>query len=198
MAEPARPLHVGNSPEVERAWREAPDNMVAEIVDGELSLHPRPARPHLKISSELGMELGPAFVRGRGGPGGWVIFDEPELWLGPSPDKLVPDLAGWRRERMPDAVGDDSTPPYFDLAPDWVCEVVSISTERIDRGKKMRIYAREGVKNLWLINPLAKTLEVYRLQEKNWLLVDTHEGDAAVRAEPFEAIELALGDLWSK
>jgi Uma2 family endonuclease len=137
-------------------------------------------------------------VRGRGGPGGWVIFDEPELWLGPAPDKLVPDLAGWRRERMPDAVGDDSTPPYFDLAPDWVCEVVSLSTERIDRGKKMRIYAREGVKNLWLINPLAKTLEVYRLREKNWLLIDTHEGDAAVRAEPFEAIELALGDLWAK
>lgn len=199
MAEPARNVSAGNAPEVERAWREAPENMVAEILDGELSLHPRPARRHAWSTSVVGVRLGPPFMFGEGGgPGGWIILDEPELWLGPGPDKLVPDLAGWRRERMPDAVGDESTPPYFDLAPDWVCEVVSTGTERIDRGKKMRIYAREGVKNLWLINPIAKTLEVYRLQERNWLLLDTHEGDAVVRAEPFDAIELALADLWAK
>ncbi len=198
MAEPARTLNAPNDPEVERAWREAPDNLVAEILDGELNLSPRPARPHSFTASVLGIRRGPPFMFGEaGGPGDWIILDEPELWLGHGPDKVVPDLAGWRRARLPAVVSDDKTPPYFDLAPDWVCEVVSAGSERIDRGKKMRIYAREGVPHLWLINPLAKTLEVYCLQDRKWLLLDTHEGDATVRAEPFDAIELRLSDLWA-
>jgi Uma2 family endonuclease len=198
MVDPAQKAGATNRPEVERGYREAPDNLVAEILDGELSLQPRPTRLHTKVASELGFELGPAFVRGRGGPGGWIILVEPELWLGSPPDKLVPDLSGWRRERMPDAIGDESSPAYYELAPDWVCEVVSPGTERQDRGKKMRIYRREAVAHVWLINAVQQTLEVYRLDQGKWTLVDTHEGSERVRAEPFEAIELDLGPLWAR
>jgi Uma2 family endonuclease len=186
-----------NSPAVERAFEAVPPEMVAEILDGELSAQPRPARAHTRASSRLGSLLGGAFDLGTNGPGGWVILDEPELHLGPRPDKLVPDLAGWRRERMPDAVGADPSPYYYDLVPDWVCEVLSPSTEAIDRGKKMRIYRREGVRNVWLVNPITRTLEVYRLEDGRWIALDTFEGSSRVRAEPFEAMEMALEMLWA-
>lgn len=187
-----------NDPAVMAAFRAVPDTMVAEIVDGELHTMPRPARPHTKAASVLGGELHAPFRRGIGGPGGWVILDRPEIHLGPKPDIVVPDLAGWRRERMPDAVGPDDAPPYYDVAPDWVCEILSPSTEALDRGKKMRVYRREGVRHAWLINPLARTLEVYRLEGPHWVLLDTFEEDAAVRAEPFDAIELSLAVLWER
>jgi Uma2 family endonuclease len=167
-----------------------PPHRVAEIVDGDLHVSPRPASRHALASSRLGSELGGPFDRGRGGPGGWWIIDEPELHFGQ--DALVPDLAGWRRQRMPDF----PDTPFFTLAPDWACEVVSPSTERLDRSKKMPIYAREKVSHLWLLNPALRTLEVYRLAEGGWLLLGTHEGAARVRAEPFDAVELDLAPLW--
>jgi Uma2 family endonuclease len=167
-----------------------PDHLVAEIVDGELWTSPRPALRHAAASSELGHQLGPPFHRGRGGPGGWLILDEPELHLGGQ--TLVPDLAGWRRERMP-AVPDA---PYATLAPDWVCEVLSPSTALLDRAKKLRVYAEHGVGHAWLVDPLARSLEVLRLQGGLWTLLDVHLGDVTVRAEPFEALELPLGALW--
>ncbi|HET7294037.1 MAG TPA: Uma2 family endonuclease [Vicinamibacteria bacterium] len=169
-----------------------PSHRVAEIVGGELHVSPRPASRHALASSALGSELGQPFHRGRGGPGGWWIIDEPELHF-PS-EVLVPDLAGWRRGRLtefPDA-------PAISLAPDWVCEVVSPTTERLDRAKKMPVYAREGVRHLWLVNPLARTLEVYRLAEGRWLLLATHEGAGPVRAEPFDAVEIELAPLWGE
>jgi Uma2 family endonuclease len=169
-----------------------PPHKVAEIVDGELHVSPRPAPPHAVASSVLGGDLGPPFHNGRGGPGGWWIIDEPELHLGE--DVLVPDLAGWRRDRMPEI----PKTAAFTLAPDWVCEVVSPSTERLDRAKKMPAYAREGVRHLWLVNPLVQTLEVYRLAEGRWLLLATHEGAAKVRAEPFDAVDLGLAPLWGQ
>ncbi len=184
-----------NDPAVEAAFRAVPDTMVAEILDGELHTMPRPARPHTKAASVLGGELHAPFRRGTGGPGGWVILDEPEVHLGPKPDIVVPDLAGWRRERMPDELGPDDAPPHYEVAPDWVCEILSPRTEALDRGKKMRIYRREGVSHAWLINPLARTLEVYRLEGQRWMLLDTFEDDAVVRAEPFDAIELSLAVL---
>lgn len=199
MVAPAYRLSVDdtpNSPEVEAAFQAAPELQIAEILDGELHLQARPARPHANASSVLGGELYGPFRRGTGGPGGWIILDEPELHLGPRPDKLVPDLAGWRRARMPDALGPEGAPAHYDLAPDWACEVLSPGTERVDRGKKMRIYRREGVPHVWLINPLAQTLEVYRLEDGKFSLLETFEGDEVVRAEPFEAIELSLGVLW--
>lgn len=169
-----------------------PDHLVAEILDGELHTSPRPAVPHAAASSGLGIDLGGPFDRGRGGPGGWRFLDEPELHLGP--DILVPDIAGWRRERMP-AIPDTA---FLELAPDWVCETISPSTERIDRGKKLRIYAREGVSHLWLLNPLTETLESYRLENGHWLWLQTHEGDVLARVEPFDAIELELWRLWGR
>lgn len=195
MVDPNAP----NAPEVEAGFQAVPETMVAEILDGELHTLPRPARPHTNTASLLGGELHGPFRRGKGGPGGWVILDEPEIHLGPRPDKVVPDLAGWRRERMPSALGPSDAPAYYEIAPDWVCEIISPATETIDRGKKMRIYRREGVKHIWLINPSARTLEVYRLQDRLYVLLDTYEeGDVAVRAEPFEAIEIALSTLWEE
>jgi Uma2 family endonuclease len=185
-----------NDPEVEAAFQATPAELIAEIIDGELHAQPRPGRRHANAASVLGGELHAPFRRGHGGPGGWVILDEPELHLGPKPDKLVPDLAGWRRERMPDLRGPSDTPAHFDLAPDWVCEILSPSTEALDRGKKMRVYRREGIKHAWLVNPIARTLEVYRLQNGLWALLDTYEDEAVVRAEPFDAVELSLSVLW--
>jgi Uma2 family endonuclease len=138
----------------------------------------------------LGGELVPPFHSGRGGPGGSWIVDEPELHLGRN--VLVPDLAGWRRERLP-ALPREA---FFTLAPDWVCEVLSPATARIDRTKKLAIYAREGVEHAWLVDPALESLEVFRRQGEAWLLVLTAGGDEVVRAEPFDAIELELTGLW--
>lgn len=184
MAEPARKLAT-----YEDLLR-VPDHKVAEILDGELHVFPRPAPPHAAATSGIGADLWAPFHRGRGGPGGWWIIDEPELHL--SADVLVPDVAGWRRERMP------SLPetPWFPLAPDWICEVLSPSTERIDRLKKMRIYARQRVRHAWLLNPTTRLLEVYRLETDHWTLVSAHGEGETVRAEPFEAVAIELGDLW--
>ncbi len=140
-------------------------------------------RPRLKVC---------LFRRGRGGPGGWIIIDEPELHL--EGDVVVPDLAGWRRERMPIVTTEEA---YFTLAPDWICEVLSPSTAKLDRAEKLPIYAAAGVKHVWLVEPLARTLEVYRLEATRWSLLDTYVDDARIRAEPFDAIELELGLLWS-
>lgn len=170
----------------------APENMVAEVLDGELHLHPRPAAPHAVAASVLGMDLGVPFQRGRGGPGGWLIVDEPELHLGPDPDIIVPDLGGWRVERLPEL----PSTPYFTIAPDWACEVLSESTRRVDRVKKMRLFARERVPHVWLVDPIARTLEVFRLDGDSYRLAATHADDETPRLEPFEAIELELSALW--
>ena len=167
-----------------------PEHQVGEILDGELHVSPRPRSRHARVAVGLDRRLGRPFDDGIDGPGGWVILIEPELHL--QDDVVVPDLAGWRRDRMPE-VPDVA---FFTLAPDWVCEILSPSTERFDRGRKLRIYAREGVGHAWLVQPEARTLEVMRRQGEHWLLVGVHEGDAVVRAEPFDAIELPLLPLW--
>ena len=171
---------------------DAPAHKVAEIINGVLHLSPRPALPHQSVSSSLGAELTLPFGRGRGGPGGWIILDEPELHLGE--DVLVPDLAGWRRERLPGIGLEDM---FMTLPPDWLCEVLSRSTEKIDRSEKMRIYAAAGVQYVWLISPRMRTLEVLRLHAGNWLQLAIHTDDARVHAEPFEAIDLDLSSLWA-
>jgi Uma2 family endonuclease len=170
----------------------APPNMIAEVIDGTLRLQPRPAKPHAAAASALGEELGPPFKRGRGGPGGWLILDEPELHL--AEDILVPDLAGWRRARMPALVADE---PFFAMAPDWVAEVLSPSSSKYDRTDKLRIYHREGVPWVWLVDPYARTVEVLRRGEDDWSRRGAWRDDAVVRAEPFEAIALELGLLWA-
>ncbi|HEY3516248.1 MAG TPA: Uma2 family endonuclease [Gammaproteobacteria bacterium] len=167
-----------------------PEHFVAEMFDGELYASPRPALPHARAAGVLFGKLGGSFDFGDG-PGGWLLLVEPELHFGN--DVIVPDLAGWRRERLP------STPnePYSTLAPDWICEVLAASTEYIDRGKKLCIYAREGVTHAWLVDPLRRSLEVLALESGDLEPVEEHHGDAAVRARPFDAIELELRVLWS-
>jgi Uma2 family endonuclease len=169
-----------------------PANLVGEILGGQLHTHPRPAPRHARAYSSLGGNLGGAYDWGAGGPGGWWILDEPEIHLGG--DVFVPDIAGWRRERMP-ALPDTA---WFELAPDWVCEVLSPSTARTDRALKMPIYAREGVPHLWLVDPDARTLEVYRLQDDgHWLLLTTLKDDDSVSQPPFDAITFPLATLWA-
>ncbi|AKU96305.1 hypothetical protein AKJ09_02969 [Labilithrix luteola] len=169
-----------------------PPNVVGEIIAGILYTHPRPAIPHATATSVLGGELGPPFHRGKGGPGGWVILFEPELHL--IEDVLVPDIAGWRREHMPEIPNG----AYFTLAPDWACEVLSPSTELVDRARKLPVYAREKVTHVWFVQPIAQLLEVYRLDGETYRLVATHGADEVVRAEPFSAIELELAALWAR
>lgn len=167
--------------------------MIAEILDGELFASPRPAFPHAHASSTLGGEISTRFHRPSGAgdnPGGWWILDEPELHF--ENDVVVPDIAGWRRERvtsLPNA-------PWFDIAPDWVCEVISPRTETVDRGRKLALYAREGVSHLWLVNPHAKILEVYRLIDSKWTLLRTAVNDEVVQAEPFESVSIDMSRWW--
>ena len=147
---------------------DAPAHQVAEVVDGTLHTHPRPAVPHTRASSVLGRKIGAPYDDEVGGPGGWWILDEPEL----------PDAA------------------YFTLAPDGVCEVLSASTRRLDLHAKRPVYAREGVGHLWLIEPTDRTLEAFELRDGEWALIACAKDDEAVSVRPFDAITFSLGDLW--
>ena len=194
MANTSTAAHGSDSTRTRRAAYQdvldAPAHRVAEIVDGNLYTRPRPAPPHAVASSRLGFDLVGPFDRGRGGPGGWWIIDEPELHL--AEDILVPDLAGWRRERMaelPDTA-------YFTLAPDWVCEVLSASTRRFDLHGKRPIYAREGVGHLWLVDPADRTLEAFELREGQWVPIASAQDDDPVSIRPFDTVTFSLGGLW--
>ena len=183
-------------PAIRRATYEdlvaVPSHRVAEIIHGVLHSQPRPAGPHARAATGVSEELGPPFNRGRGGPGGWILLYEPELHLGEH--VLVPDLAGWRRERMP-VIRD--VPPFFTLRPDWVCEILSKSTAKVDRAEKLPIYAEHGVSHAWPIDPIARTLDALRLENGRWSIIATHADDARARIEPFDAIEFELGALWA-
>lgn len=167
-----------------------PEHMVGEIVFGVLHAHPRPAPRHARASTRLGAELDGPFDRGRGGPGGWIILDEPELHFGE--DVIVPDLAGWRRERMPRL----PETAWFETAPDWVCEVLSPSTIRFDRSQKLIVYATAGVRHCWLVDPIARTLEAYALSDGKWLLLRTFADAEPIAIAPFEAHTFPLDVLW--
>ncbi|WP_437671310.1 Uma2 family endonuclease [Sorangium sp. So ce131] len=177
-----------------------PPNKVAELIGGVLHVLPRPAPRHARAASSLGIELGGPFDHGKNGPGGWWILDEPEIHF-PDPaaageiDAVVPDIAGWRRERLPEL----PETAYFALAPDWICEVLSPSTEDVDREEKMPVYAREGVRHAWLVDPIQRTLEVFSLVPgEGWGPAALYRDAARVRVAPFDAIELDLSVLWAK
>ena len=167
-----------------------PENMVGEIIDDELFVSPRPMPRHAIAASVILTQLNGPFQQGRRGPGGWWIVSEPELHLGKQ--VVVPDVGGWKRERlpvMPETVG-------ITVAPDWVCEVLSPSTFRLDRRKKLRVYATHAVGYVWLVDPVGATLEVYMREGKRWLLIDVHGDDDKVRVPPFEAVVLDLSAWW--
>lgn len=171
---------------------DAPENVVAEVIDGALYTQPRPKLGHARAASRLGMLLGGVFDVGARDAEGWTIVDEPELHLGPEPDILVPDIAAWRRSRFPN----DPDLAFVDVAPDWVCEILSPSTTSKDRTLKLPIYAREAVNWAWLLDPSARVLECYELDAGSWRLLGSFPENARVRAPPFDAYELELGLLW--
>jgi len=168
-----------------------PENMTGEIIDGELYVTPRPARRHAIAASVLGGEILPPYHLGRGGgPGGWIILDEPEIGL--EEDILVPDLAGWRKERFPF----NEPHNWISVVPDWLCEVLSPSTLRKDKIKKMPAYARHGVPYFWLIDPQIRSLDVLKLESGKWVVLGVYAEDDKVRAEPFQEVEIDLGAFW--
>jgi Uma2 family endonuclease len=170
-----------------------PEGLTGEILNGQLHAQPRPAGPHALAESNLQIEVGGPFGKGRGGPGGWWIIVEPELHFVRDTEVAVPDLAGWRRERMPRIPEGHR----FEIVPDWVCEVLSPSTESKDREIKMPIYAHYGVAHLWLVDPKRRTLEAYTLNAGEREIIAEADGDQIVAVPPFEAMRLELGSLWS-
>jgi Uma2 family endonuclease len=168
----------------------APPQRVAELLDGTLYTQPRPRLRQAYAASRLGGKLETPFGTGAQGPGDWILLDEPELHL--ASDVVVPDLAGWRRSTLPE-LPDEA---YLTVRPDWMCEVLSPSTQRTDRVLKLSLYRREAVPYVWLLDPAAKTLEILRLDGASYRLLDTFADDARVRAEPFDASELELAALW--
>ena len=172
---------------------ELPEGLTGEILNGQLHAQPRPSGPHMGVESALQIELGGPFDRGRGGPGGWRILVEPEIHFVRDQEVCVPDLAGWRRARLPQLPRGQR----FEVVPDWICEILSPSTESKDRQIKMPIYARYGVGFAWLIDPLKQTLEAYALEEGDWRGLGTWGGVETVAVPPFDAVQLALRDLWA-
>jgi Uma2 family endonuclease len=171
-----------------------PEGLTGEILNGQLHTQPRPTLEHGYTETSLAGELVNPFQRGRGGPGGWLIVMEPELHFIRDTEVDVPDLAGWRRERLP-------TLPKAQhralVVPDWVCEILSPSTESKDREVKMPIYARFGVAYAWLLDPRAHTLEAYTLEGDAWREIGRFAGGARVSVAPFEAVTISLDDLWA-
>jgi Uma2 family endonuclease len=171
---------------------QVPEHLVAEIIDGELVISPRPSARHAAVATSLNADIHTAFGRkSGGGPGGWVILLGPELHV--VGQVLVPDIAGWRRERMPE-IPDVA---FVELAPDWVCEISSPSTAAMERTRKRHHYGRAGVRHMWILAPAPATLEVYRMEGDTWQLPLSAAGDVKVRAEPFEAVEIDLTEAWA-
>ncbi|MEZ5816640.1 MAG: Uma2 family endonuclease [Hyphomicrobiaceae bacterium] len=169
-----------------------PPHLVGEILFGTLVTRPRPVHRNGIATTSLGDELVGPFQKGRGGgPAGWLFIIEPEMHLGPH--AVVPDIAGRRPERLD---GGAAGGAFIEVAPDWACEVLSPSTERYDRGDKRRIKAHFGMQHLWHLDPRAHTLEVFRLQEQDWLLTHTFVETENVCAPPFDANTFSLGLLW--
>jgi Uma2 family endonuclease len=194
VSDPASKPPASIRPEVWQGYLDAPEEMVAEILGGELSLMPRPRPRHANVAGRLRRRLGAFDDPDDGEPGGWIILVEPELHLSAIDRPVVPDLCGWRRERIP---ADFLETAAIGLAPDWVCEVLSDRTRGTDRVKKQRIYHAAGVAHVWHIDPDARTFEVFRRETEGWKLLLEAEGSERVHAPPFEAIELDLARLWA-
>ena len=172
--------------------RSLPETVTGEILNGQLHTQPRPTGPHGRVMTGLDRRIGRGYDDGDGGPGGWWIFIEPEIHFVRDTEVCVPDLAGWRRERMPEIPQGHR----FEVVPDWICEILSPSTASKDREIKMRIYAHYGVRYAWLVDPERRTLETFELRKGAWVAVDRFRGDDAVSAAPFDAVAIALDEIW--
>jgi len=169
-----------------------PEGVTGEILNGQLHTHPRPSGAHVNVGSMLGAELIGPFRKGNEGPGGWWIIDEPEIHFVRNVEVAVPDLAGWRRERMPYFPEDQR----FEVVPDWICEILSPSTAGRDREIKMPLYAYYEVRYIWLIDPAKRTLEAYRFEAGTWIETGRFADADRVTAPPFEAVSLDLEIFW--
>lgn len=183
-----------NSPSLYEQLLALPENLTGEIIHGVLYTQPRPTARHGKTEGSLNIRIGGPFQFGDGGgPGGWWVIPEPELHFIRDTLVAVPDLAGWRRDRLPELPEDHR----FEVVPDWVCEILSPSTAKKDRTQKLPLYAEYKVGHAWLVDPLARTLEAYALREEGWLLIATLKDDEPVSVPPFDAITFSLADLWA-
>ncbi|MCG3173816.1 MAG: hypothetical protein GMKNLPBB_02021 [Myxococcota bacterium] len=167
-----------------------PEGVKAELIDGVLHTEPRPAGLHAESFSSLGGILKGPFQFGMGGPGGWIILQEHTVKFGD--DYLVPDLSGWKRERLPLI----PRAPFIEIIPDWVCEILSPRSAGKDRIEKLNHYKRHGVPWYWILDPMTQVLEVLRLHDGQYVLDSTHTSGSKIRPKPFDAIELDLGLLW--
>lgn len=169
-----------------------PETLVGEIINGVLHAHPRPAGPHALAGSRLGADIEGPYSRGKDGPGGWWIIDEPEVHFARDTEVAVPDIAGWRKERMPRIPEDHR----FEIVPDWICEILSPSNAKLDRTEKMPLYAKYGVGYVWLVDPLSKTLEAFELIDNRWSMIGVFKDEERVQIKPFDKIKIELSDLW--
>lgn len=169
-----------------------PEGLTGEILNGQLYTQPRPSGPHGRVSVGLDRRIGRSYDEGDGGPGGWWNLVEPEVHFIRDEEVAVPDLAGWRRERMP-RIPDGHR---FEVVPDWVCEILSPATASKDREIKLPLYAHYGVAYAWLLDPQRRTLEAYALEQGTWRLRLEAADEAVVRVPPFDALELTLAALW--
>ncbi len=191
IPKPAPAMGVATYADIESA----PPNMKAQIIAGSLVLSPRPSDPHAAIFTAAIGDLFPHFGKrsGGGGPGGWVIRGEPELHLdGILPDVFVPDIAGWKRERFPEQFRGHK----FAVSPDWVCEILSPSTRSRDQIVKAPLYGRAGIGWLWIVDPEARVVEVFRNEHGLWVFVSEHQGALVTRMQPFDAVEIDLSEWW--
>jgi len=184
--------HAANRKSLYDAIEALPERVTGELIAGQLHTQPRPAGRHVGAASVLGMRLGGPYHLGTGGPGGWWILIEPEIHFLRDTEVLVPDLAAWRRERMPELPADQR----FEVVPDWVCEILSPATASKDRELKMPVYARYGVAHAWLVDPATRVLEAYTLRDGRWALEARFEAQQTVEAAPFEAARFRVEDLW--
>lgn len=169
-----------------------PEGLTGEILNGQLHTQPRPSWAHGRASDRLNRSIGRSFDDALDGPGGWWIVAEPEVHFVRDRAVAVPDLAGWRRQRMPN-------PPEghrVEVVPDWICEIMSPSTASKDREIKMPLYAHYGVQYAWLVDPKARTLEAYQLEGGAWREIGRFTGADQVAVPPFEALTLDLSGLW--
>jgi Uma2 family endonuclease len=166
------------------------DRRITEVIAGVTYTSPLPYGSCARAIGMIARRIGLAFDDGIIGPSGWWVAIEPELHI--SDDVIVPDVSGWRRERVPEYLTGDA----WEVAPDWVCEVLSPHTARLDRIRKLPLYAQYDIAWAWLVDPTLQSLEIFRLERGQWVLTATYAGDEIIRPEPFDAVDFPLGSLW--